>query len=609
MNCKEALGNMKKACNYVMIALISVISSISVCLETRLVEVYKADNLVGKLVELFDAGLIDNTLMTGCVFIFMYIIGWFASKVLIKTKFIGVVSIAFSILTVLGKSYAEFNNWNYIFNDKIQFVFSLIIMFGYAMFYYALIKCIYYIADTGRLREKESTDLAVFDLKRFFLIAGFIFLCWIPYLYVFFPGSVPYDGYYQLNMFYGINTASNHHPWVSTLIIGLITMIGRRISDNFGVFLYVLIQSIFCAFSFSIASCKIYSYRISKWIKRGTVIYFAVLPVWGSYAQTLMKDVIYYGLFVLFSVLYIEIIEKRSILKKWKMISFVILGCLLVQYRNEGVYIVGLSIVLLIFVVGIHSRLKLFAAGTIIVAVHLLFSMIIIPGLGVKDGSIKEMLSVPFQQTARYVTTYEAEIPEEEKEIIDKVLGYNTIKTKYNPINSDPVKNSYRSPSKAEFTDYIKVWFRQLKNHPLCYIQATLNNCFGYLCPGYIQDSISNMQFYIKGEPLATGELNIYYIQNDTMRNSLSQYSLMWLKLPGISLLLYPGTYAWLLVLGVVELLRHRKFKDCISASLLFFTIAICLISPVNGYLRYMLPVMAAMPLFVSFVLKTINDK
>lgn len=199
---------------------------------------------------------------------------------------------------------------------------------------------------------------------------------------------------------------------------------------------------------------------------------------------------------------------------------------------------------------------------------HIVFNSLLLPLMEVSEGSKKEMLSVPFQQTARYVSLYENELTDEEIDIIDHVLDYSVIREKYNPINSDPVKDSYKYPSKQDFMKYVKVWIHQFKQHPSSYVQATLNNCFGYFYPGYIQNSISNMQFYIKGEPLATGDQDIHYVCGNNVRNVLMAYSLLWFKLPGISLLLYPGTYTWLLLICLGTLIRHKKYKECVAGSL-----------------------------------------
>ena len=65
----------------------------------------------------------------------------------------------------------------------------------------------------------------------------------------------------------------------------------------------------------------------------------------------------------------------------------------------------------------------------------------------VEKDSPKEMFSLPFQQTARYVKEYGDEIPGEEREVIAKVLDYDSLAEIYEPMTADPVKTTYRSGS------------------------------------------------------------------------------------------------------------------------------------------------------------------
>ena len=50
------------------------------------------------------------------------------------------------------------------------------------------------------------------------------------------------------------------------------------------------------------------------------------------------------------------------------------------------------------------------------------------------------MLSIPFQQTARYVKYYGNDVSTEEEKVIRKVLDYDTIERIMIQIFSDPVK-------------------------------------------------------------------------------------------------------------------------------------------------------------------------
>ncbi len=58
----------------------------------------------------------------------------------------------------------------------------------------------------------------------------------------------------------------------------------------------------------------------------------------------------------------------------------------------------------------------------------------------IEKGSIREMLSLPFQQTGRYVLTYSDEVTDQERQAIDKILDYDSLSDGYNPLLADYVK-------------------------------------------------------------------------------------------------------------------------------------------------------------------------
>lgn len=89
----------------------------------------------------------------------------------------------------------------------------------------------------------------------------------------------------------------------------------------------------------------------------------------------------------------------------------------------------------------------------------------LLPINDVQPGGIQEMLSVPFQQTARFVKYYGDELSEEDKEAINHILDYNQLAEKYNPDKSDPVKDTIRKEiTKTEWKAYINVYLKMLKS-------------------------------------------------------------------------------------------------------------------------------------------------
>jgi len=84
------------------------------------------------------------------------------------------------------------------------------------------------------------------------------------------------------------------------------------------------------------------------------------------------------------------------------------------------------------------------------------------------------MLSVPFQQTARYVKYHADELSDEDIKTIDYVLNYDTLAERYKPEIADPVKNEYNKYTKTkDLIAYFKIWFKGLVKHPETYIDAT----------------------------------------------------------------------------------------------------------------------------------------
>jgi hypothetical protein len=133
---------------------------------------------------------------------------------------------------------------------------------------------------------------------------------------------------------------------------------------------------------------------------------------------------------------------------------------LMCLFRNNGIYVCLLTLPILL-IINKQNRLKIFILLLSLFGSMQIFNKVIIPALGVSDGSIREALSIPFQQTARLVKYNEGIIQDKDKEIIDKVLVYETLGDRYDPNLSDPVKNKYNpNATKEDLFNYLKVWFK-----------------------------------------------------------------------------------------------------------------------------------------------------
>ena len=94
------------------------------------------------------------------------------------------------------------------------------------------------------------------------------------------------DALLQLTMYYGPNVLSNHHPVLSTFLMGWLNDLGRMIGDNnFGMFFYLFLQCMaqFAAFSLTFVLAK--KYQLDHRVRLGILLFsffsllFVFLPL------------------------------------------------------------------------------------------------------------------------------------------------------------------------------------------------------------------------------------------------------------------------------------------------------------------------------------------
>lgn len=144
---------------------------------------------------------------------------------------------------------------------------------------------------------------------------------------------------------------------------------------------------------------------------------------------------------------------------------------------------------------------------------------------GVEPGSVKEMLSVPFQQTARYLKEYPDDVTSKERKAINKILDYDKLAEIYQPDRSDNVKDTYKNKKGGLKRYFRQAWLPMFFKHPDAYFEATLENTYGYYYPFYNCNTLSAYQFYIQDKPLATGYFDIHYVMPEKVRQLMKGYA------------------------------------------------------------------------------------
>ena len=517
------------------------------------------------------------------------------------TWFLAVLYAAFSLI---GYSFSKGGSLRFVTEAPVRSLFLFLLLtvlfnLGITFIYDQALKAQY----SGR-KEKKKILPEVLDRHFLPFSAAMIFLCWLPYLIVFYPGSIPFDGYYQIDMGTGVLGLADNHPVYLSFFYGFLVNIGRRINDNFGAFLVVLVCAVIAAFCYGALLRFLRRHKAPVWLQIGTFLLFTVMPLFGAYAQAIVKDTIYCPLFTLFLVNYAECCmnekkgqDNKALIRD--LVKCAVLGILVCLTRRNGFILVAALTLVLIFYVNRGRRWYVLVMLLVISAVFLGSGQFASKVLKVRSSGARVILSIPFQQTARYLKEYPDDVTEEEKAAIDGVLNYPVLAGKYNPEVSDPVKNTYKKTGNAALKRYLKAWLSMGMRHPLVYFESFFHNSYGYYYPLGRYDVLGPFQFYISNKSVDTGEFDFHYIYPAAVRKKLISYAQAWRDIPVLKLFVNPGIYTWILLLSLGFLIYRRKWRDSLFLLCLLLQVAICIASPANGQIRYAMPLVAVTPLIL----------
>lgn len=524
-----------------------------------------------------------------------------------------ILAALFSFFMVLGKSiYFSEGVFTGCLSSPAKLFMMMVSLTGYCILFVPLIDvCRHRFVNISESGEWKENVCLQFIFEKHPVLSSFIILSIfeLPYWIFFYPGTAMGDGVAQLTMYYGMNTLLNHHPVLSTMLMGMVMDIGKMLGDpNLGLFCYTFLQSVIQIFAFTSVFIFAKKYNLPYVFRIVTLAYFSIFSVWKVSGITLVKDSAFYIAFLLFfmSVLDYWLLDQDS----WKLyLKLFLTGFAVWAFRNNGYYLVLISLFVLLFKNTKKIRIfKMLGLAVLFLMVNTGYHRVFLPYVGAEEGSVREMLSVPTQQTARCCKYYSDEFTIEEKNVLESVFSCSVqeLGERYHSEYADPVKNSFLlEPSINDLIQYFKVWAKQCIRHPVVYMDAFFNQCYGYFYPD--REVFDVVSYYeIEGESFFPEEMKVLRLhQNDFFREVryvVINFENMLSKLPLLNYFYRCGTYTWIFLFLIMVLAASKLYKDCLVGIVLLAVLGMNCISPVNAYMRYQLPLMAAMPVFLMFV-------
>lgn len=528
----------------------------------------------------------------------------------------------FSFFMVMGYSFYKTNSWDLVLGSRFQFIKSTVAFLGWFFLFLFSIRWLFFRVDHLKTRHGEKAGsrgilrryldcLRKYPFRVSFLTLAVLYL---PYMILSYPGILSTDsrrqiieGYTYLHETGG--HLKNHHPILHTLALSGLVSIGEGIfgSANAGVFLYSCAQAalMFAAVSWLVRLLA--ELELSDGFLTLPILYLILLPRNQNYMLLAVKDV----WFAAFLMIYLTQLYRMATETfgrnphRFRHTLLFLLSALGVFFmRQDGMYLLLLTSLAAVILNPKHRKWwVLFGVGML--GFSLLYQSVILPGLGISPSSRREMLSIPFQQTARYVRDAGDEVTDEERDAISAILDYENLGTLYNPNLSDPVKGTFDDDaSSEELSEYFRVWFQMLLKRPDIYVQATMNNLYGYFYPnGYAANGYdygkSAEQMEKLGEALGEeyGFSVSYPSSLDGAREGYENLRERIYLLPGLSALLNPACYVWSLLLWFSWCVRKREKTAILMTVPLMIFLLICMAGPAYGwYFRYLYSLAACLP-------------
>lgn len=527
-----------------------------------------------------------------------------------------ILSFIITLFMIIGTSFIIKGNFKPIINHPVITIFSFLIIFKII---FEIINYLFDYMDKENKKDnqkKKNKLMQLFDNHPFIFSIVTILILWLIYIIAFYPGILSPDPSFQLLQYFNIDNKyseyvnlidknviiTNHHPVLHTLLLGFFTNIGIKFfsSFNIGLFIYTIFQTIILSSTLSYTIKFMKEINISLKYRKICLLIYSLVPVFPLYALSPVKDVIFGSLIILYIISIYKFIKFKKQIKFKDIILEIILMVLITLFRNNGIHVILLSFPFLIFT-NKENLFKFILIFISTILIYFSYSKIILPHFKITNGSIREVLSVPFQQTARYVKEHKKEVTKKEKFIIDKLLNYDTIDTRYNPKLADPVKNEFNKDyTDKDLKNYFDVWFTEFKKHPITYVEATIENTYGYFYP--IE---TNWYVHVKGKKIVNNYgFDYHFNMLKPIRTILKGFAITFPYIPFIGLIINIGFNSWILLFMLSYMIYKRKYKDIIYLIPSFILLLVCFVSPANTYFRYALPNIFAMPVMLSMFSK-----
>lgn len=520
-------------------------------------------------------------------------------------------SFLLSMLLILGKKCASgsfLGQYEGNIPQTLHLPVIILMILAISQLIYHLFIRLFYIYQRN---DFSSNNLRTNGKKVFLLTFIVIIISWLPFFLRYWPGALTSDSMSQVYQASGIISPSDHHPYAHTLIIKLLYSLGNSVfgSSNAGVAVYSIFQMFIMGFIFAYLIFLLYKSKLATPYIVCFVLFFAIIPINVIYSFTMWKNIFFSGAVLLLSISIWQLIirQKEHLPLKTMYLLFVFSSISVSVLQSNGIFITIACIPFILFVM--KKRILIATAICLIpVILYILIKGPLWNMLKVGRGDLVESLSIPLQQISRVVVDNDT-LSQEDSLIIETIIPLEKIKEKYLKYKSDPIKVLVREyngnetlASNASF--YLQFWIRLGFKHPKSYINAFLDQTYGYW--------YTDVDYWVIDTGIIPNELGIQ--QTPLIYNKVASaidFYIQSKRFPVWGLLWSSGAYVIsMLMMAILCIMRKRYFLLIVFIPCLTVWLTLLIATPVYAEFRYIYSIMIALPLFISVsLLRDENEK
>lgn len=399
--------------------------------------------------------------------------------------------LGYHVASVDGNMYAGLMPANYISDYSWIDIAAFFCMMSFAYVstsaLYLKIKRLCQDTTDSPCKLSIGSTLPKIPFKYILVATVILFLLWLPYLFLYWPGFIFGDSANSLRQALGIVDPNNHHPYLYTLFIQGCLSLSHALGfgNTAGCVLYCVIQMLFMGVCLSYLVAWI-SVRCSMrlFLSVFLLAIFGLTPYVATYSIAMWKDPIFSASLVALTPLLMDLVLSRGRIvrhrKAW-LPCFSFLLVTMVFTRNNGIYIaIMLLLALLIMSVFWHVKRRdyehigLHTTSMVLFGTAIAYFLVTGPvygAIGVSPSPKVESYGVLLNQMAR-VVAYDGDMTESDREYMDSLLPLELYETTYRPCCTDYLKWDENFNGQPMDKGFLAHWASMLTQNPKLYFES-----------------------------------------------------------------------------------------------------------------------------------------